>query len=174
MDLVIWSSSNIHLENVISELPKKSSVNMKVASVEVTNPDFLKKFAWMILEAKLRPQMHIVILDNNKLLLDNKTEIFKVCVCALDYILTHPMKYLIFYDLVNFRNSATMDSAMHLTHKLQMQTETLSSFARVHTHQGHPLHPNTDCNLILSHSGLVLLAQSILHLTDQVLSKLND
>ena len=177
IDLIIWPSSYIPLQNVLSEIIETKlhhDFNVEVIDSEIANPDFLMRFAWTILAAKLRPQIHVILIDNNKLSFANKINIFKNCTCALDFVSTHPMKYLVFYDLVNFNNSPRMDMAMHLSYKLQKQTENLSSFARVHIHQGHQLHPDTDFNQVLNHNGLVKLAQSILHLACQIISKIND
>ena len=177
MDLIIWPSSYLPLQNVLPEFtdPKlMHHFNVEVSNSEITSPEFLAQFAWTILMAKFRPQIHVILIDNNKCSLANKVDIFKNCVCALDFVSTHPMKYLVFYDLVNFNSNTNMDIAMHLSYKLQKQTEVLSSFARVHIHQGHPLHHDTDGNQLLSNPGLVKLAHSILHLACQIVSKIND
>jgi len=180
MDLVIWPSPNVNLASVphiLAEDPTTTYLNdfaVEVTNTGVTNLDFLQTFAWMILEAKLRPQIHIVILDNTLTNKNNQASIFKNCACAIDFVSTHPMKYVIFYDLVNFQNGATMDSAVHLSCKLRIQTDPLSSFARLHVHQGHPLHPDVDPTGLLSHDGLVKLARAIIRLTHQTISRLND
>ena len=180
MDLVIWPSPNIPLASVshiLAEDPTSvylNNFNVEVTQIGVTNPEFLQTFAWMILEAKLRPQMHIVLLDNALTNKNNQASLFKSCACAIDFVSTHPMKYIIFYDLVNFQTGATLDSAVHLSSKLRIQTESLSSFARLHVHQGHPLHPDIAPTGLLGYDGLVKLARSIIHLTHQTLAKLND
>ena len=180
MDLVIWSSSNIKLAtvpHVLAEDPTTELLNdfsFEITKTEVSDVNFLPKFAWMILKAQLRPQMHVVLLDSNRITKNNQAAIFKSCACAIDFVSSHPMKYVIFYDLINHKGGESMNSALQLSHKLQLQTENLSSFARLHTHQGHPLQPDLSKNGQLNYDGLVKLAKSIIHLTHQVLAKLND
>ena len=180
MDLVIWSSSKIKLSTVphiLAEDPITELLNdfsFEITKTEVSDVNFLSKFAWMILRAQLRPQMHIVLLDNNCITKNNQASIFKSCACAIDFVSSHPMKYVVFYDLINYNGRVSMHSALQLSHKLQHQTENLSSFARLHTHQGDPLHTDLSKNGQLSHEGLVKLAKSIIHFTHQMLAKLND
>jgi len=180
MDLVIWPSRNVNLSSVthiLAEDPASGLLNdfaVEVETIGVTEPRFLQKFAWGILEARLRPQIHIVLLDNNFINKNNQAEIFHVCACAIDFVSTHPMKYVIFYDLVNFNSGTTMDSAIQLSHKLRLQTENLTSFARLHVHLGRPLHPDSSPSGVVNHHGLKRLARGLIQLTNQTLSKLND
>ncbi len=180
MDLIIWPSRSIDLlavSPVLAEDPVTGFLNnftVNVRKVGITRPTFLQEFAWEIIEARIRPQIHIVLLDNNEISKNNQSELFKVCACAIDFVSTHPMKFVIFYDLVNFNSGSTMDSAMQLSYKLRLQTENLSSFARLHVHLGEPLHPDSSPSGALNQEGLAKLARSLILVTNQILQRLND
>ena len=181
MDVIIWPSKNTSLSrvpHVLLENPTTkllNEFNTEVTEVEVNDPDFLIEFQWSILEAKMRPQFHIVLLDNNLYNGLNYHKFFKMCACAIDFVSTHPMKYVIFYDLINFKTVEAMESAMNLSYKIKRQIENLSSFARLHTHLGPSLQPHfSRTNLSLDQSGLKILAESIIHLVNQILTRLND
>ena len=176
MDVIIWPSKNTSLSKVIHVLQENPATELlnefstEVTKVEVNDPDFLIEFQWSILVAKLRPQFHLVILDNNIIDRENFQKFFKICSCAIDFASTHPMKYVIFYDLLNFKTLEAMDIAMSLNSKLKYQIENLSPFARIHTHLGPSLQPHfsrTDHSL--DQSGLKVLAKSIIHLVNQII-----
>jgi hypothetical protein len=181
MDVIVWPSKNTsvsQVSHILNENPSTgylNEFNTEVRGIEISDPDFLVEFQWSILEAKMRPQFHVVILDNNLVTRKNLQKQFQICACAIDFVSTHPMKYVIFYDLVNFKNVKAMDSSMTLSCKIRRQTENLSSFARLHTHLGPSFQSHfSTANDILDQSGLKILAKSIIHLVNQILSKLND
>ena len=80
------------------------------------------------------------------------------------------MKYVIFYDLLNFKTLEAMDIAMTLNSKLKHQIENLSPFARIHTHLGPSLQPHfSRTDHPLDQSGLKVLAKSIVHLVNHII-----
>jgi len=179
MDLVIWPSPRIPLSRVLqkfNEDPATGFLNnyhVIFEKLDLTHPEFLTKIEWKILEAKLRPQFHLIVLDNTLITLENKTLLAQVCACTTEFVATHPMKYVIFYDLVNYYDCTMIEDAFYLNHKIRNQIEPLSSFARLHAHSGPPLQTLFE-NDTLNLTGLVQLATAIVHLVNQVVGSLND
>jgi hypothetical protein len=179
MDLVIWPSPKTPLYKVsrkFDEDPTTGFLNSYCVVLEksgLTDSDFLTKFEWKILRAKLRPQFHVIILDSTLVTAENKNLLSQTCVCASDFVATHPMKYVIFYDLINYQDCAEVEHAFHLNHRIRSQSESLSSFVRLHAHSGPPLQPQFVAEK-LNLAGLNQLATAITHLVNQVVSGLND
>ena len=176
VEIVLWKSQNFDFEkagNVLYENPRTGFLhNYTIISQpsSLIDQNFLLDFEWEILDAKVKPQCHVVITDSRDLVnLPNET-LQKICACAIAFTIEHPMKYLIFYDVASHTSPEEFNQAALLYHFIESQSTNLSLFVRIYKHRGVGLETKFLPNGQLNTFGTKVLARSILM---QVMDVLN-
>ena len=175
-EIVIWSSARINFDlagNTLFEDPKTTFLHdFKVVNKEFSNIDeeFLLNFEWEVLEARLVPQCHIVIIDSQDIVRLSPEFLQKVCACLIAFVLAHPMKVLVFYDILNFKTSDELNHIVKFHQTLESQTIGLYSFVRIHRHQGASLESAFKRGQMIQ-SGVKNLTRSLLLVAFEVLRR---
>jgi hypothetical protein len=166
-EIVIWTNSRIpfgNTGNVLNEDPNTGLLHNFTVSEKATSiscPDFLLKFQWEILDARIKPQCHVIIIDSKEISGCLPDTLQKICACSIAFVLAHPMKFVVFYDVLNFSTTAELNNSATFHQALEAQTFGLSSFVRIHRHQGIPLETTFKKNQIKP-EGAKILARSVL------------
>ena len=175
-EIVIWSNARIKFDlagNTLFEDPQTGFLHdYKIVNKDFSTIDeeFLFNFEWEILEAKLTPQCHIVLIDSQDVVRLSHEFLQKICACLIAFVVAHPMKVLVFYDILNFKTSdeLTHIAQFHLT--LETQISGLYSFVRVHKHQGISLESSFKRGQMIQ-SGVKNLARALLLVASEILTR---
>jgi hypothetical protein len=168
VEIVLWTTPNLPFDKAGSTLyenPKNGfmhNFNVTIKNTSLTDPNFLLDYEWDIIGAKVRPQCHIVLVDGRDLVKLPSELIQRVCACVIDFTVSHPMKYVIFYDILSFTNPDESAHSTVLYEFIEAQSYGLASYAKPHRHLGAPFDTTLTPNGNLDSFSMKVLARSIL------------
>jgi hypothetical protein len=167
-EVVIWTPRRFDFDlsaNTLYENPKNGFLHnyeIKIKRTSLTSGDFLLNLEWDILEARLKPQCHIVIIDSKNLTHCPTEWVNKVCSCAISFTITHPMKYLVFYDPDCALSNEEIEATLTFNQFLNQQISNLDSYVKLVSHSGASLTPKFTSNGQLGPPGMKQLARGIM------------
>ena len=171
MEVIIWSTKRIDLskvsstflENTHNRFLNEFTTYFKIG--ERFESSFLFSFNKTIVEAKSRPQYHIIILDTLIVKENNYLTLIDIFKCMIDLIETHPMKCLTFYDV---KDGKSIDTFHELIFSLHTQIDPRSLTLRFCRNDGPMLMTKADGTL--STVSLAVLARTLVNVIRQHLN----
>ena len=160
MEVLIWSTKRIDLSKVSStflEDTQNRFLNEFTTHFKIGDrfgSRFLLSFHKIILEAKSRPQYHVIILDSLIVKENHYLTLIDIFKCMIDLVKTHPMKCLTFYDI---KDGKSLDTFHELIFSLHTQIDPRSLTLRFCRNDGPMLLTKADGTL--STVSLVVLAR---------------
>jgi len=174
VEIVLWTTPKICFDkagNTLYEEPDAKFLHnygIAVKNKAFTDPDFLLEFAFQTIEARVRPQCHVILIDSRDIVLASIDVLQKLSACVIAFTITHPMKYLIFYDLANHRTSEEVNQITLLNHFVQSQSINLNFYVTAARHSGGPLTVNTRSDGQIDISGMKILTKSIIRQVNNI------
>jgi hypothetical protein len=176
MEVIIWTNKRINLslvEEVFQENPITKRLNE--FSVEIRTGDrydaqFFLSFSSSVVEARMRPQYHLIVLDS--VLTENNSiaTLINVFTCAMDQIKNHHMKFLTFFDLKTVPKPGNLPKMRYVVHAIQTLTDISPQTVRYKEYAGQPLSFGSNPEGGLTRLVLTILARSMVH---QIRSDMN-
>ena len=174
MEVIIWTTKGVDLDDV-SHVLMENPVNNRLNefAVEVRKGDkfdahFFLGFSSSIVQAKSRPQHHIVILDGQIVQNNSVPSLIRTFECMIDQVKNHPMKCLIFYDLNNvIPGEYRMSKMRDVIFAIRSLIEPCSPILRYCQHGGTSISLGTQPNGALSRLTLTILAKALVTLIRQ-------
>ena len=174
VEIVFWTTPKLNFDkagNVLYEEPDTQFLHnygISIRKVAFTDPKFLLEFAFQGIEAKVRPQCHVVLLDSRDIVLAPIEELQKLSACAIAFTITHPMKYLMFYDLANHKTVQEINQITLLTHFIESQSLNLNYYVSANRHSGSSLAAQIRHDGQMDIQGMQILTKSIIRQVNNV------
>ena len=169
LEIVIWTSKKFDFSkanNVLYESPATGllhgfEINLKQTSL--TDPDFLLEFEWEVVNAHIRPQCHVILIDGRDLKKVRPDFIQKVCTCVLAFSISQSMKYIVFYDTKCHFNEVDTTLMTSLIPYLELKSQNLAHYVKLTEFPDEPLCNRLLCNQELASVGMKKLSKDIIN-----------
>jgi len=167
-ELIIWASDNFDFKkagNTLFEDPRTNFLhdfNVSSRTLPITNVEFLREFEWEVLDAGVKPQCHVIILDSREVAEANLIAVQKVCACAISFVTTRPMKFLLFYDIQSQSTIEQTTQGALLYHYIYEHTVQMPLYSRVLLHEGTPVSDRYLANGQMGASGIKIIARNVI------------
>ena len=168
LELVIWASNKFDFAkagNTINEAPTTGLLHgfdISIKEVSLTDPNFLLEFEWEIINAHVKPQCHIILIDGRELKQVLPEFIQKVCSCALAFSISQSMKYTIFYDTKCHFNELDSTLMNSLISHIESRCHNLGQYVKLTEYPDEPLCTRLLCTQVLGGVGMKRLSKDII------------
>ena len=174
VEIVLWTTPRLNFDkagNVLYEEPDSKFIHnygVSIKHIAFTDSNFLLEFAFQTIEAKVRPQCHVILLDSRDVVLAPIDLLQKLSACLIAFTITHPMKYLIFYDLANHKTINEINQITLLTHFIESQSINLNYYVSATRHSGGSLAAQIREDGHMDILGMKILTKAIIHQVNSI------